>query len=125
MIRFSLRGAGLALCLLLLLLRPETAGALDVFACEPEWAALTQELGGNTVTAFSATTARQDPHHIQARPSLIARLRAADNQHIQTDPRNIAAVAAALSARMQLLDPANAATIAAQSQNLQARWAAA
>src|ERR687889_2746326 len=78
MIRFSLRGAGLALCLLLLLLRPEAAHVLDVFACEPEWAALAQELGGNTVTVSSATTARQDPHQIQARPSLIARLRSAD-----------------------------------------------
>src|SRR3954454_5845429 len=74
MIRFPLRAAGLAFCLLLLL-RAETARALDVFACEPEWAALAQELGGNAVTAVSATTARQDPHQIQARPSLIARLR--------------------------------------------------
>src|SRR4051794_12110535 len=76
MIRFPLRAAGLAFCLLLLL-RAETARALDVFACEPEWAALAQELGGNTVTVSSATTARQDPHQIQARPSLIARLRTA------------------------------------------------
>ena len=49
-----------------------------MFACEPEWAALVQELGGNTVTASSATTALQDPHQVQARPSLIARLRGAD-----------------------------------------------
>src|SRR3954454_5308548 len=76
MIRFLFRAAGLALCLLLL--RVETARALDVFACEPEWAALAQELGGNTVTVSSATTARQDPHQIQARPALIARLRSAD-----------------------------------------------
>jgi zinc/manganese transport system substrate-binding protein len=52
--------------------------ALNVFACEPEWAALATELGGNDVSAFSATTARQDPHQIQARPALIARLRNAD-----------------------------------------------
>lgn len=52
--------------------------ALKVFACEPEWAALAQELGGDRVTTFSATTARQDPHHIEARPSLIARVRNAD-----------------------------------------------
>lgn len=51
---------------------------LKVFACEPEWAALTQELGGDKVSVFTATTARQDPHHIEARPSLIARLRQAD-----------------------------------------------
>ncbi len=54
------------------------AAALTVFACEPEWAALAGELGGEQVTAFSATTALQDVHHIEARPSLIARLRSAD-----------------------------------------------
>ena len=52
--------------------------ALNVFACEPEWASLAQELGGDKVGVVSATTARQDPHHIEARPSLIARMRAAD-----------------------------------------------
>jgi zinc/manganese transport system substrate-binding protein len=51
---------------------------LNVFACEPEWAALAQELGGDKVSTYSATTALQDPHHIQARPSLIARARNAD-----------------------------------------------
>ena len=57
---------------------PVGAWALEVFACEPEWAALAVELGGERVNAFSATTARQDPHQIQARPSLIARVRTAD-----------------------------------------------
>ena len=52
--------------------------ALKVFASEPQWAALAAELGGERVTAFSATTALQDVHHIEARPSLIARLRTAD-----------------------------------------------
>src|SRR3954469_24778015 len=52
--------------------------ALRVLACEPEWAALTQELGGNLVDVSSATTALQDPHQVQARPSLIARMRNAD-----------------------------------------------
>jgi zinc/manganese transport system substrate-binding protein len=52
--------------------------ALRVFACEPEWAALTQELGGKLVEVSSATNAMQDPHQIQAKPSLIARMRAAD-----------------------------------------------
>jgi len=51
---------------------------LNVFACEPEWQALATELGGDRVTAYAATTAYQDPHHIEARPSLIARLRNAD-----------------------------------------------
>ena len=54
------------------------AATLNVFACEPEWAALAQELGGDKVSAVSATTALQDPHRIEARPSLIARIRSAD-----------------------------------------------
>jgi zinc/manganese transport system substrate-binding protein len=52
--------------------------ALNVLACEPEWAALASELGGDKVKASSATTALQDPHRIEARPSLIARTRNAD-----------------------------------------------
>lgn len=72
-----IRLAGLALCLAFAM-SPTGARALEVFACEPEWAALAVELGGSTVNAVSATTARQDPHQIQARPSLIARLRSAD-----------------------------------------------
>jgi zinc/manganese transport system substrate-binding protein len=52
--------------------------AVNVFACEPEWAAVAKEVGGDKVSTFSATTAMQDPHHIEARPSLIARLRNAD-----------------------------------------------
>ena len=51
---------------------------LNVFACEPEWASLVKEIGGDKVTIYTATTAAQDPHHIQARPSLIARARSAD-----------------------------------------------
>ncbi len=54
------------------------AAALNVFACEPEWAALAQELGGDKIKVTSATTALQDVHHIEARPSLIARARNAD-----------------------------------------------
>jgi len=51
---------------------------LKVLACEPEWGALTQELAGDKASVYSATTALQDPHHIEARPSLIARARNAD-----------------------------------------------
>lgn len=61
-----------------LLLTARSALALNVFACEPEWAALATELGGDAVTVYSATTAFQDPHQIQARPSLIAQIRKAD-----------------------------------------------
>ncbi len=51
---------------------------VTVFACEPEWGALTQELGGDKAKIFTATSALQDPHRIQARPSLIAKMRQAD-----------------------------------------------
>ena len=53
------------------------AAALDVFACEPEWGALVQEIGGDRVSVYVATSALQDPHHIQAKPSLLARARRA------------------------------------------------
>ena len=52
--------------------------ALNILACEPEWGALSKELGGDKVSIYTATTALQDPHHIEARPSLIARARSAD-----------------------------------------------
>lgn len=64
---------------LLTALMPFTAAAnLEIFACEPEWAALATEIGHAHVNTFSATTALQDPHYIQARPSLIAKVRQAD-----------------------------------------------
>ena len=49
-----------------------------VFACEPEWGALAEALGGDLVDVTIATSALQDPHQIQAKPSLIARMRSAD-----------------------------------------------
>ena len=67
----------LMLLSLLLVCLPASA-ALRVFACEPEWAALATELGGPLVEVTSATSALQDPHQIQAKPSLIARIRRAD-----------------------------------------------
>jgi zinc/manganese transport system substrate-binding protein len=57
---------------------PASHAAVNVLACEPEWAALAMEIGGDKVKASSATTAMQDPHRIEARPSLIARTRNAD-----------------------------------------------
>jgi len=61
-----------------LALSQPTWAALQVFACEPEWSALVKELGGDDVQVYTATAPRQDPHHVQARPSLIAKLRRAD-----------------------------------------------
>jgi len=52
--------------------------ALNIFACEQEWAALAQELAGDKASVYPATTALQDVHKVEARPSLIARVRSAD-----------------------------------------------
>ena len=51
---------------------------LNVFATVPEWGALVDELGGDKVKVYVATNALQDPHHVEAKPSLIARARGAD-----------------------------------------------
>ena len=67
----------IVLALLALLVLPAHAG-LKVFATVPEWGALAKEIGGDKVDVFTATNGLQDPHHIQARPSLIARARSAD-----------------------------------------------
>jgi len=72
--RKILFGAALAS---LALATPASAN-LSVFACEPEWGALSSELGGEKVSVYNATTGAQDPHQIQARPSLIAKARTAD-----------------------------------------------
>lgn len=66
----------LMVCLLWLPLAAHAA--LNVFACEPEWGALAREIGGRSVKVYTATTALQDPHRIEARPSLIAQMRRAD-----------------------------------------------
>jgi len=42
------------------------------------WASLAEEVGGDHVDVHSATSAHQDVHYIQARPSLISKLRRAD-----------------------------------------------
>jgi zinc/manganese transport system substrate-binding protein len=57
---------------------PAYAKQLNVFACEPEWGALATEIGGDKVSVYTATTGAQDPHQVQARPSLIAKARSAD-----------------------------------------------
>jgi len=65
--------------LLLFSIAPVFAQAdLKIFACEPEWEALAKELGGDRIEVSSATNALQDPHYIQARPSLISKVRRAD-----------------------------------------------
>ncbi len=72
-----MRTASKALAAGLLALASVGAQAFTVFACEPEWAALTRVLLPKA-TVHVATHAGQDPHHIEARPSLIAQLRSSD-----------------------------------------------
>lgn len=72
--KFTLR---LLLLLTLASVALPASAALNIFACEPEWAALAQELAADKADIYSATTALQDPHHVQARPSLIAHARRA------------------------------------------------
>lgn len=51
--------------------------ALNVFATVPEWGALAREIGGDKVNVYVATHALQDPHRIEAKPSLLAQARRA------------------------------------------------
>jgi zinc/manganese transport system substrate-binding protein len=67
----------LSMLLLALFALPASA-KLQVFACEPEWGALLQELAADKVDVSVATTALQDVHQIDAKPSLIARVRKAN-----------------------------------------------
>ncbi len=65
--------------LTLLLITPLAVQAnIRIFACEPEWEALATEMGGDKIEVSSATNALQDPHYIQARPSLISKVGRAD-----------------------------------------------
>jgi zinc/manganese transport system substrate-binding protein len=60
----------------LLALGMQTARAdIKVLACEPEWGALVKELAGDKASVYVATTGLQDPHRIEARPSLVAAAR--------------------------------------------------
>ena len=51
---------------------------LKVFATVPEWGALVKEIGGDKVKVYVATNAFQDPHRIEAKPSLLAQARQAN-----------------------------------------------
>ncbi len=67
-----------AMALLAALFTLSANAAIKVLACEPEWGALVQELAGDKASVYVATTGVQDPHHIQARPSLVAAARTTD-----------------------------------------------
>ena len=53
-------GAVIAAALSLIVSVPAFAD-LRVFACEPEWGALSEEIGGDHVDVYTATTGGQDP----------------------------------------------------------------
>lgn len=71
----TLRNAVAAL--LLIVTAVPAQAQLRVFACEPEWAALVRALVPDAELT-TATSHLQDPHYIEARPSLIAAVRRAD-----------------------------------------------
>ncbi|MEF8750788.1 zinc ABC transporter substrate-binding protein [Accumulibacter sp.] len=63
--------------LILLAVSLPAHAAFNIFATVPEWGALAQEVGGDKVSVYTATHGLQDPHRIEAKPSLIARARTA------------------------------------------------
>src|SRR5688572_21777876 len=63
------------LCALLFVFSLPAPAAVRVLATTPEWASLTSELGGDKVDVYAATTAFQDAHRVEAKPSLVARAR--------------------------------------------------
>src|SRR5262245_49843550 len=73
---FQLVRSVLALLMLAAAL-PATA-AIKVLATTSDWGALTNELGGDQVNVYVATSALQDVHRVDAKPSLVARARSAD-----------------------------------------------
>jgi zinc/manganese transport system substrate-binding protein len=67
-----------ALAMLTLAFAVPSQAAVRVLATTADWGALTKELGGERVDVYTATTAMQDVHRVEAKPSLVARARTAD-----------------------------------------------
>ena len=68
----------LTLATVLLCIAVPAQAALKVLATTPDWASLVTELGGDKVNVYTATSAFQDVHRVDAKPSLVARARSAD-----------------------------------------------
>jgi zinc/manganese transport system substrate-binding protein len=68
----------LSLLVAFMVLPQPSQAAMRVLATTPEWAALTRELGGDKVDVYAATSAFQDVHRVDAKPSLVARARNAE-----------------------------------------------
>jgi zinc/manganese transport system substrate-binding protein len=75
--RFTRVLTALALAALCAFALPAQA-ALKVLATTPDWASLATDLGGDKVNVYTATSAFQDVHRVDAKPSLVARARSAD-----------------------------------------------
>ena len=73
---FSFIRSALALCILAAALPAHAA--LKVLATTSDWGALANEIGGDQVNVYTATSAMQDVHRVDAKPSLVARARTAD-----------------------------------------------
>jgi zinc/manganese transport system substrate-binding protein len=73
--KFLIRGA---LALLFLALTLPAQATIRILATTADWGALATELGGERVDVYTATSALQDVHRVDAKPSLIARARTAD-----------------------------------------------
>ncbi len=67
-----------ALALLFLTLTLPAQAAIRILATTADWGALATELGGERVDVYVATSALQDVHRVDAKPSLVARARTAD-----------------------------------------------
>jgi hypothetical protein len=67
-----------ALALLVLAAALPAHAALKVLATTADWGALANEIGGDQVNVYVATSALQDVHRVDAKPSLVARARTAD-----------------------------------------------
>ena len=66
------------LVLSLLILTNTALAKIKVFTCEPEWTSLVEEITKNRAVVYQAISGKQDPHKIQARPSLISKVRNSD-----------------------------------------------
>lgn len=67
-----------ALALLILSAALPAHAALKILATTSDWGALATEIGGDQVNVYMATSALQDVHRVDAKPSLVARARTAD-----------------------------------------------
>lgn len=67
-----------AMALLIILACGPAQATVKILATTADWGALATELGGDRVSVYVATTALQDVHRVDAKPSLVARARTAD-----------------------------------------------